>query len=97
MGFGGFWEEGGRGWRSWWLTLDHKRIGLMYLWTILTVFLVAGTAALLIRTELVAPGRTLMSAPTYNRMFSAHGILMVFAVIIPAIPAALGNFVLPLM
>jgi len=97
MGAGGFWEEGGQGIRSWLLSLDHKRIGLMYLFTILAVFLVAGTAALLIRTELVAPGRTLMSASTYNRMFSAHGILMVFAVIIPAIPAALGNFVLPLM
>jgi cytochrome c oxidase subunit I len=81
---------------SWIFTLDHKRIGVMYLVAVMTAFLVGGIAALLVRTELLTPGRTIMSADTYNQMFTVHGAMMVFLVIIPGVPAALGNFVLPI-
>src|SRR5215471_17274111 len=86
-----------RGFLSWALTLDHKRIGVMYLVATLSSFLLGGLAALAVRTELIAPGRTIMDADTYNKMFTLHGAAMVFLFIIPGIPAALGNFVLPLM
>ncbi len=82
---------------SWLATLDHKRIGLMYLASILFFFLAGGIFAILIRLELWSPGRTIMSADTYNKVFTYHGTIMVFMVIIPMIPAALGNFVLPMM
>jgi len=86
-----------RGVWSWVFTLDHKRIGVMYLVGILTSFLMGGVMALLVRTELLTPGRTIMDADTYNHMFTLHGAIMTFLFIIPSIPAALGNFVLPLM
>ena len=86
-----------RGGWSWLFTLDHKRIGVMYLWSVLTAFLLGGVFALLVRLELLTPGRTIMDADTYNRSFTLHGAIMIFLFIIPAIPAALGNFVLPLM
>ncbi|ANM30112.1 cytochrome C oxidase subunit I [Acidobacteria bacterium Mor1] len=86
-----------RGFLSWALTLDHKRIGLMYLVSILTAFLGGGLAALYVRTELIAPGQTLGDADMYNQAFTLHGAIMVFLFIIPGIPAALGNFVLPLL
>jgi len=86
-----------RGLGSWLFTLDHKRIGVMYLVAILTSFLLGGVFALLVRTELLTPGPTIMDADTYNKMFTLHGAVMVFLFIIPGIPAALGNFVLPLM
>jgi len=82
---------------SWLKTLDHKRIGLMYLFTVLGYFLIGGLFALLIRLELMFPGQTLIDPNTYNKVFTYHGAIMVFMVIIPAIPAALGNFVLPMM
>lgn len=82
---------------SWLTTLDHKRIGVMYLYSILTMFLIGGLFALLIRMELFFPGQTLMDANTYNKVFTYHGAIMVFMVIIPAIPAALGNFFLPIV
>ncbi len=82
---------------SWLSTLDHKRIGLMYLFTTLTFFLIGGIFALLIRLELLTPGQTIMDPNTYNRMFTYHGAIMVFLVIIPAIPGALGNFIMPIM
>jgi cytochrome c oxidase subunit 1 len=85
-----------RGIRSWLFTLDHKRIGVMYLCLVLFAFFLGGVFALLVRTELFTRGRTLMDADTYNRMFTLHGVIMVFLFIIPAIPAALGNFVLPI-
>lgn len=85
------------GLRSWLTTLDHKRIGVMYLISILTAFLLGGIFAMLIRTELLTPGRTIMDADTYNQVFTVHGALMIFLFIIPGIPAALGNFALPLM
>ena len=88
----------GHGLRSWLLTLDHKRIGVMYLVSILVSFLLGGIFALLIRTKLLTPGSSgLMDANAYNQMFTLHGAIMIFLFIIPGIPAALGNFVLPLM
>jgi cytochrome c oxidase subunit I len=82
---------------SWALTLDHKRIGLMYLVVTSLSLILGGVFALLVRTELWAPTADLMQHDTYNQMFTLHGAVMVFLFIIPAIPAALGNFVLPLM
>ncbi len=82
---------------SWIVTLDHKRIGLMYLISVLTMFFVGGVFALLVRTELLTPGRTIMDPHTYNQAFTLHGAIMVFLFIIPSVPAALGNFFLPLM
>jgi cytochrome c oxidase subunit 1 len=87
----------GRGVLSWLFTLDHKRIGVMYLVAILSSFFLGGVFALLLRTELLTPGPTIMSADTYNKMFTLHGAVMIFLFIIPGIPATLGNFVLPLM
>lgn len=85
-----------KGLRSWILTLDHKRIGVMYLIGVLISFALGGFFALMVRTELFTPGRTIIDADTYNQMFTLHGAVMVFLVIIPGIPAALGNFVLPI-
>ncbi|HKQ59763.1 MAG TPA: cytochrome c oxidase subunit I [Candidatus Polarisedimenticolaceae bacterium] len=83
--------------RSWLLTLDHKRISVLYLISILTAFFLGGMFALLVRTELLTSGRTIMDADTYNKTFTLHGAIMIFLFIIPGIPAALGNFVLPMM
>ncbi len=85
------------GFLSWALTLDHKRIGIMYLVAVLSSFFVGGVMALLVRTELIAPGETIMGPDMYNQVFTLHGAIMVFLVIIPSVPAALGNFVLPIM
>jgi cytochrome c oxidase subunit I len=87
-----------RGLKSWLFTVDHKRLGIMYLAGVLLFFLVGGIAALTLRTELLMPeGGTIVSATTYNKLFTIHGAVMVFLVIIPSVPAALGNFLLPLM
>jgi cytochrome c oxidase subunit 1 len=87
-----------RGILSWILTLDHKRIGVMYLVAVLVSFFVGGVMALLVRTKLLFPGEVeWMTADQYNKAFTLHGAIMVFLVIIPSIPAALGNFVLPIM
>jgi cytochrome c oxidase subunit 1 len=86
-----------KGLLSWLTTVDHKRIGLMYMWSVLFFFFVGGIFALLIRIELLTPKQTIMTAEQYNRVFTLHGTIMVFLVIIPAIPAALGNFALPLL
>ena len=86
-----------RGLKSWLITVDHKRIGLMYLFSVLFAFLLGGIFAMLIRIELLKPGHNIMSADTYNRVFTLHGAIMIFLFIIPSIPASLGNFVLPLM
>jgi cytochrome c oxidase subunit 1 len=85
-----------KGIASWLLTLDHKRIGVMYFCCVIGAFALGGLFALLIRTELWAPGKTIVEADTYNQLFTLHGAVMVFLVIIPGVPAALGNFVLPL-
>jgi cytochrome c oxidase subunit 1 len=86
-----------KGLLSWLITVDHKRIGLMYLVATLFFFLVAGLLAILLRTELFTPGQDFMSAQTYNQVFTLHGAIMVFLFIIPSVPAAMGNFLLPLM
>jgi cytochrome c oxidase subunit 1 len=81
---------------SWLTSLDHKRIGIMYFITVMIFFLVGGLFALAIRTELWASGETIMTAETYARVMTYHGAIMVFLVIIPGIPAFLGNFFLPI-
>jgi len=86
-----------RGVMSWLFTLDHKRIGVMYLVGVLFAFFLGGIFALLIRTELISAGDTLMDADMYNQVFTLHGVVMVFMFIIPGIPATLGNFFLPIM
>ena len=87
----------GRGLWSWLTTVDHKRIGLMYLFTVLGFFLLGGIFALVIRLELFKSGTPILEANTYNKFFTYHGAIMVFLVIIPLIPGALGNFLVPLM
>ncbi len=87
----------GYGIKSWLLTLDHKRIGLLYMVSVSIFFLLGALFAMTVRLELMTPGGDLMEAETYNKMFTMHGIVMVFFVLIPAIPAILGNFLIPLM
>jgi cytochrome c oxidase subunit 1 len=86
-----------RGLKSWLLTRDHKRIGLMYLFAIMFFFMVGGIFAILLRLELLHPGPDIMEADTYNQFFTLHGAIMIFLFIIPSIPAAIGNIILPLM
>ena len=86
-----------KGLKSWLLTVDHKRIGLMYLASIIFFFFFGGVLALLLRLELWTPAQTFVDAETYNKFFTLHGAVMIFLFIIPSIPAALGNFILPLM
>ena len=84
--------------KSWLLTLDHKRIGLMYLFAIMFFFAIAGFIALAMRLELMTPlGGDIMDANTYNVFFTLHGAIMVFMFIIPSVPAAMGNLILPVM
>jgi cytochrome c oxidase subunit 1 len=82
---------------SWFFTKDHKRIALLYLYSVSAFFLVGGIFAMLIRLELATPRGDLLSAETYNKVFTAHGVVMVFFFLIPSIPAILGNFLVPLM
>jgi cytochrome c oxidase subunit 1 len=86
----------GSGLWSWLTTLDHKRIGILYMISVMIFFFIGGVFAMLIRTELFAPGPTIMTAQQYNQAMTFHGAIMVFMVIIPGIPAFLGNFFLPL-
>lgn len=83
--------------RSWLFTTDHKRIGVLYLVTVIAFLALGGVFALAIRVEHLTPGRTVMSAMTYHRMFTLHGVIMVWLFMIPAIPSAFGNFLLPIM
>src|SRR6059058_6547165 len=83
--------------KSWLLTTDHKRIGILYLWTIIVFFTIAAVAAALMRIELLTPAGDLVTSQTYNKLFTVHGVLMVWFFLIPSIPAVLGNFVLPMM
>jgi cytochrome c oxidase subunit 1 len=86
-----------RGLRSWLLTRDHKRIGLLFLGGTALSLVLGGLFAMLLRLELITPERTVMSAGMYNRMFTLHGIIMVFMFMIPSIPNVFGNFFLPIM
>ena len=81
--------------RSWLLTTDHKRVGLLYLISLTGAFFVGGFFAVMLRLELLTPAGDLLQAETYNKFFTMHGVIMVFFFLIPSIPAALGNFVLP--
>ncbi len=85
------------GLKSWLTTRDHKRIGVMFLIATTVFLFVGGLFALLIRIELLTPGPTIMDAMTYNRMFTLHGVVMIFLFMIPAIPSGFGNFLLPMM
>ncbi|HUE69732.1 MAG TPA: cytochrome c oxidase subunit I [Pirellulaceae bacterium] len=82
---------------SWLFTLDHKRIAILYLLGITFMFVIGGLAATFVRLELMTPQGDLLESETYNKLFTIHGIIMVFFFLIPAIPAVLGNFLLPLM
>ncbi|HYQ81278.1 MAG TPA: cbb3-type cytochrome c oxidase subunit I, partial [Anaeromyxobacteraceae bacterium] len=85
------------GLRSWLTTRDHKRIAVMFLALVLLAFALGGFFAMAIRLELLTPGPTIMDALTYNKMFTLHGIVMIFLFMIPAIPSVFGNFFIPLM
>jgi cytochrome c oxidase subunit 1 len=85
-----------KGVMSWIFTLDHKRVAVMYLVATLSMFALGGVFALLLRTELLTPAETIMGPDTYNKTFTLHGAIMIFLFLIPVIPGALGNFVLPL-
>ena len=82
---------------SWLLTKDHKRIGILYLIVVSIAFLLGGIFAAGVRIELTTPQGDFVAADTYNKLFTMHGVAMVFFVLIPAVPAVLGNFVMPLM
>ncbi len=83
--------------KSWLLTTDHKRIAILYLISVTVFFFLGGFFAMLIRLELLTPQGDLMQADTYNKVFTMHGLIMVFFFLIPVVPAVLGNFLIPLM
>jgi len=83
--------------RSWLLTTDHKRIAILYLLSISVFFGLGGVLAGLLRLELLTPHGDLVQAETYNKLFTMHGITMIFFFLIPSIPAVLGNFLVPMM
>jgi cytochrome c oxidase subunit 1 len=85
------------GLKSWLLTRDHKRIGILYLLGVSFFFAIGGLFAALIRIELITPAGDVFQPDTYNRIFTTHGIMMVFFFLIPAIPSVLGNFLIPVM
>ena len=89
--------EDGHTLRSWLTTHDHKRIAILYAISITVFFFIGGLAATIIRLELATPAGDLVSNDTYNKLFTAHGVIMVWLFLIPSIPSVLGNFVLPLM
>jgi cytochrome c oxidase subunit I len=85
------------GWKSWLFTLDHKRIALLYLVSITFFFVIGGSLAALMRIQLVEPQGALVQPATYNKLFTLHGVIMIFFFLIPSIPAVLGNFLVPMM
>ena len=82
---------------SWLLTGDHKRIAILYLISITFFFFIGGALAGLIRLELLTPQSDLMASDTYNKIFTMHGVIMVFLFLVPSVPATLGNFLIPIM
>ncbi len=82
---------------GWIFSTDHKRIGLLYLFAVITFFLVGMILGVLMRLEMLTPENTIVTPQTYNTFFTLHGIIMIFLVVIPAFPAVFGNFLLPLM
>src|SRR3979409_2171794 len=87
----------GHGPKSWLLTVDHNRLALLSLISISFFFFIGGFFALLIRLELLTPAGDLVQSDTYNKLFTMHGMVMVFFFLVPSIPAVLGNFLVPLM
>ena len=83
--------------RSWLLTKDHKRIAVLYLISITFFFFIGGLFAAMIRLELLTPAGDLFQSDTYNKLFTMHGVIMIFFFLIPSVPAVLGNFLIPLM
>jgi cytochrome c oxidase subunit 1 len=83
--------------RSWLLTVDHKRIALLYLASITLMFILGGLFAVGVRLELLTPAGDVVAADTYNKLFTMHGVVMVFFFLIPSIPAVFGNFLVPMM
>src|SRR4051812_24193373 len=83
--------------KSWLLTRDHKRIALLYLISITFFFVIGGFFALMVRLELLTPAADFVQPETYNKLFTMHGVVMVFFFLIPSIPATLGNFLIPIM
>ena len=86
-----------KGLLGWILSTDHKRIGILYMISILSFFMVGVTFGFLMRLELIAPGRTIMGPQTYNSFFTLHGVIMIFLFVVPGIPAIFGNFFLPIL
>ena len=87
----------GHSWKSWLLTTDHKRIALLYLFSITAFFFIGGAFAVGMRLHLLKPTGALFENDTYNKLFTMHGIIMIFLFLVPSIPAVLGNFLIPLM
>ncbi len=87
------------GWtlRSWLLTRDHKRIAILYMVSVTLFFILGGIFAFLVRLELMTPAGDMVTADVYNRLFTMHGVIMIFFFLIPSVPAVLGNFLVPLM
>src|SRR5437588_1937073 len=83
--------------RSWLLTTDHKRIALLYLISVTFFFFIGGIFATMIRIHLLTPAGALVTPETYNKLFTMHGVTMIFFFLIPSIPAVLGNFLIPIM
>jgi cytochrome c oxidase subunit 1 len=83
--------------KGWLLTLDHKRIAILYLISITVMFAIGGFGAMMVRLNLLTPDSAFIRPQTYNKMFSMHGIVMVFFFLIPSIPAVMGNFLIPMM
>src|SRR6266446_5839750 len=83
--------------RSWLLTTDHKRIALLWLGSVTFFFFIGGIFATMIRIHLLTPTGALVTPETYNKLFTMHGVAMIFFFLIPSIPAVLGNFLIPIM
>src|SRR5271167_4769123 len=86
-----------QGMLSWLLTGDHKRIAMLYLISITFFFFIGGAFAGLIRLELLTPMPDLVASDTYNKLFTMHGVIMIFLFLVPSVPATVGNFVIPIM
>ena len=82
---------------SWLLTVDHKRIGILYIVTVCIFFTFGAFASALVRTNLVSPTGSILDLDQYNKAFTAHGTIMIFLFLIPVIPGVLGNFFVPMM
>ena len=94
---GSYLESRGRGFSEWLLTTDHKRIAILYAIMVTAFFVIGGAAAVLMRLELASPTPTFLTDDGYNRVFTLHGVIMVWFFLVPLIPTTLGNFLLPLM